>query len=277
MINVSLLQRHFSPELLGCLKTEWHTYGKPVFTYRDDFFTFRHPSDPGIYEENCLYLLRPERHDLAGWLARFREHFPEDPYRHVVLLMVASETAAALAAQAPDHGLSSMGFTFMHLHEPPPEVPVPEGFVIRRVTYPEDTERMTTFNVETFREEEWYENDDAIVHLTNIAIERNLRLGIETFCVSPAGSREIVAKAGIFALDGVCRYQNIGTHPEYRRRGLCRALTNSVARYAFTRWQPQQVIMFTELDSVAHAIYRGIGFRDFAEKITQIHFFPGSP
>jgi predicted GNAT family acetyltransferase len=56
------------------------------------------------------------------------------------------------------------------------------------------------------------------------------------------------------------RFQHVGTHPAWRRRGLCSALIDAVTRWGFAQWQLSRVLMCADPDDVAIAIYEDLGY-----------------
>lgn len=56
------------------------------------------------------------------------------------------------------------------------------------------------------------------------------------------------------------RFQHVGTHPQWRRRGLCSALVHAVCRHGFERWGLTRILMCADPDDVAIGIYQSLGF-----------------
>lgn len=80
------------------------------------------------------------------------------------------------------------------------------------------------------------------------------------------------------------RFQRVATHPAWRRRGLCTALVDAVARYGFERWQVAEQIMVADPADVAIGIYRRLGFSEFEREWlferwprARAHGAPGAP
>ena len=71
----------------------------------------------------------------------------------------------------------------------------------------------------------------------------------------------VVADLGVFVEDGVGRYQAVGTHPDYRRRGICGALVHQAGRYAFERLGAKTLVMVADEAYHAARIYETVGFR----------------
>lgn len=71
---------------------------------------------------------------------------------------------------------------------------------------------------------------------------------------------QLVADLGVFAAERVGRFQQVGTHPDYRRRGICGALVYQASRYAFDQMGLETLVMAADEHYHAAKIYESIGF-----------------
>ncbi|MCJ7536463.1 MAG: GNAT family N-acetyltransferase, partial [Anaerolineales bacterium] len=62
----------------------------------------------------------------------------------------------------------------------------------------------------------------------------------------------------------LARYQSVGTHPNFRRRGIAGTLVHKAALYAFDHHNVETLVIVAEADSPAQRLYQSIGFK-FAE------------
>jgi ribosomal protein S18 acetylase RimI-like enzyme len=86
---------------------------------------------------------------------------------------------------------------------------------------------------------------------------------------------ELVADLGIFCDQAVGRFQNVCTHPKYRRQGICSALVYQAAAHAFESMQVQTLVMVADDDGAARRVYESVGFRP-TEKQYGLSWWPGS-
>lgn len=77
----------------------------------------------------------------------------------------------------------------------------------------------------------------------------------------------IVGDLGVFVENGVGRFQSVGTHPDFRRRGICGTLVYEAARYAFERLGAETLVMVADEDYHAAKIYESVGFRQAEHQI----------
>jgi len=71
----------------------------------------------------------------------------------------------------------------------------------------------------------------------------------------------LVTELGIFTSGRLGRFQQVGTHPEYRRQGLCGALVYQASRYALEKMGVETLVMVAEEHYHAAKIYESLGFR----------------
>jgi len=70
----------------------------------------------------------------------------------------------------------------------------------------------------------------------------------------------LAADCGLVRDGTLGRFQHVGTHPAWRRRGLCSALVHAVSRWGFDHWGLQTITMIANPDDVAIGIYRSLGY-----------------
>jgi ribosomal protein S18 acetylase RimI-like enzyme len=70
-----------------------------------------------------------------------------------------------------------------------------------------------------------------------------------------------VADLGVFVFEGgLGRYQSVGTHPDYRRRGLCGRLVHDAGVLAFEQFGARELVMVADAEYHAARIYESCGF-----------------
>ncbi len=70
----------------------------------------------------------------------------------------------------------------------------------------------------------------------------------------------LVADLGLFVSGKIARFQQVETHPEFRRRGICGALVYQASCYAFDRMNVDTLVMVADEEYHAARIYESIGF-----------------
>lgn len=72
---------------------------------------------------------------------------------------------------------------------------------------------------------------------------------------------ELVADLGVFAREKIGRFQAVGTHPAYRRHGICGTLVYQASRYAFEQLGAETLVMVADENYHAAKIYESVGFQ----------------
>lgn len=70
----------------------------------------------------------------------------------------------------------------------------------------------------------------------------------------------LVASMGLFAKDGLGRFQSVDTHPEFRRQGLAGTLLH-VAQYGFGTLGAKDLVILADQHYFAKDLYTSVGFR----------------
>jgi ribosomal protein S18 acetylase RimI-like enzyme len=83
--------------------------------------------------------------------------------------------------------------------------------------------------------------------------------GLGYWFVAYVGNKP-AADLGIFFENKLGRYQNVGTHPDYRRQGICQTLVYETAQIAFNEFKVDTLVMEADANYHAAKIYESVGF-----------------
>jgi len=73
----------------------------------------------------------------------------------------------------------------------------------------------------------------------------------------------LIGEAGLFFDGKLGRFQDVETHPDFRRRGVCATLIHEIARCAFTERGAEELVIVADDDVFRSAsVYRAVGFQD---------------
>ncbi len=72
---------------------------------------------------------------------------------------------------------------------------------------------------------------------------------------------QLVADLGVFTDGSVGRFQQVGTHPDFRRRGICGALVYQASRHAIDHLKIKTLVMVADENYHAAKIYQSVGFQ----------------
>lgn len=85
---------------------------------------------------------------------------------------------------------------------------------------------------------------------------------------------QLVADLGIFRDREVGRFQNVETHPDFRRRGIAGTLVYQSAHYALTQLGLETLVMVADYDGPPARLYQSVGFQP-AEVQVGLERWPG--
>jgi len=71
----------------------------------------------------------------------------------------------------------------------------------------------------------------------------------------------LVGDCGVFHKDELARYQNVETHPDYRRQGVCQTLVYETALFALEHFNVTTLVMEADVEYHAAKAYESVGFR----------------
>jgi ribosomal protein S18 acetylase RimI-like enzyme len=232
---------------------------------RGGYLAVRSPHNPTYWWGNFLLIAEPPEPGEAGaWLAKFAAEFPTAT--HVALGVDVTEISSVDVGDFVSAGLRmerSAVMTAQALHEPPR----PYGDATYR---------------ELAGDDDWQQAKELRTVLSDgepaaepgflaarIASERALTEAGHGSWFGAFVDGKLVAHLGLVTDgDGIARYQNVETHPEWRRRGLGGTLVWRAGEHGLNG-MAKTLVMAADPDYVAIRVYRSVGFID-AE--TQIGF-----
>ena len=220
-------------------------------TYRSDWIVVETPDEPGWTDGNFLVLPRPA---AAGELPRWIERFVRELGRHRAVSLRCDDATGALADEVE---LRAAGFT-LDTHEllvadevtMPTSTPLP----IRALAADEVAATSQLAWELADRHDESYR---AFLAGHGRWLTRMVAGG-RAHVVGAFDRATLVASLGAVPLGAVARYQQVQTHPAYRRRGLATALLALAARLCSG---VDRFAILTEPGSPAARVYRHAGFQ----------------
>jgi GNAT superfamily N-acetyltransferase len=219
-------------------------------TDRGDYLVVRTRQNPDYWWGNFLLLPSlPER--AAPWLDTFAAEFPAA--RHVTLGIDVADADAGDALEGMRAGLFTV-LTADSPHEPP--LPRRDA-VIRPLTGDDD-----------WRQSEILRGvitaggpagDPGFLH-ARVAAERALTEAGHGWWFGAFADGDLVAQLGLVTDgSGLARYQNVETHPDFRRRGLAGTLVWRAGQHAL-RSGARTLVVIADPGAGAIRVYRSVGF-----------------
>ena len=229
---------------------------------RGDHLVVATPSRPDYYFGNLLYFpAPPAAGDFERWQGLFRDAFSSEPeVRHMTFLWDVpgdrgGDVAPFLAAgfDLEENVVLATGAV-----NPPPR-PNPD-LEIRRLETDAEWDEAVENQVQC-RPTGW---TDAEVY-RDFAASR--MLGYRALGEEGLGGwygafldGRLVGDLGLFREGAIARFQNVGTRPEYRNRGVCGTLVHAVSSEALDAGV-ERLVMVADEHYHAARVYESVGFR----------------
>ncbi len=243
-----------------------HRFGAEVRELAD-CVAVRSPGNEGFFWGNCLMIAEtPADADLAHWLQRFEDEVARGRpgVRHVAIGVnslppPADALPAWRAAGFEIVETATMRLQPGQLRDIAPASASP--LQLRTMDFDAEIEAFVALqsaDPQGFEPEGW---------------ARFRRKQMQRFAqVVSAGQGEwfglwcddtLVADCGLLRDGTLGRFQSVLTHPDWRHRGLCKALVHGVCRWGFEQWGLAELLMCADPDDVAIGIYESLGFQRF--------------
>lgn len=233
---------------------------------RPDCLVLRTPENPLYYWGNCLILPEPPRDAaLSHWLQRFEEEVG----RHT---RESGHVAIGFDASAPHEPLLSWqaaGFEvfatealcLVEAQRVQPARALEPEFRFRPLDLGDAADLAAALDLQCDANDSGFEPGKYRLHrqrlLQRYRAMQAAGLG-HWFGIWRGDS--LLADCGLFRAGELGRFQHVGTHPQWRRRGLCTALIDGVVQYGLQQMGLQRLVMCADPVEVAIGIYKSLGF-----------------
>lgn len=230
---------------------------------RGSHLVIRTPANPLYWWGNFLLLReRPGVGEWPGWVAEFAREFPEAG--HVALGVDRADGVVEDVEGVRALGLEVLVDTVMTASalQPPRVRPSAE---IRPLIGTDDWSQWAQLRLSSSDEEP----DPATPEFAE-AKAREYRIVTEAGRGAWFGAfidGQMRCGAGLFGDSrGVARFQNVQTHPNFRRQGLASAVVHQLGLWGLAQLA-DQLVMVADPDYHAIALYRSLGFEDTERQV----------
>lgn len=244
---------------------------------RGDHFSVRSPANPADRTGNfLLYERPPQPGEAAAWLAAFAQEVgagqAEAPSP---AFGIDGGADFELPADFAAAGLSKRRFATLLL-EPdmldPAVPPLPRECSIRALELPARNAQLVALDlaIDAGARPEAEVTAFRTRQMERFTAMQDAGLGhwFGVFAKSPQGE-QLVAACGLFrekpGRDGTARFVDLGTHPDWRGRGLATALLHRVCRHGFEVIGDKALVVAAEPSGALQRLCEGVGFERDAD------------
>jgi ribosomal protein S18 acetylase RimI-like enzyme len=236
--------------------------GSQISDYKD-CIVVRSPANPGFRQGNFILLREPPRPgDAQGWIARFREEFPEADYTTLGIDVAEAGEANVTEFLAAGFGCQVDSVLTAPAVRVPPHLNQYADY--RPVASEQD------WNEAASLAQACHPGDLSVQDFLNrrMATRRRLAEDGHGAWFGAFLHQRLAAHLGIFkTADGVARFQDVETHPDSRRQGLAGSLVYAATRYALTNLAARTLVIVADPDDGAIRLYRSLGFADKEQQV----------
>lgn len=241
--------------------------GGSVVVDRGGHLVVRTPANPGFHWGNFLLFDTPPRAgDAARWRALFEAEFPEAEH-----LAFGVDGVAGTAGETTEHqalGTTADVSTVLTADLLVSSVPTPPAD-IRALSSDDDWHQALALDFACY---------GAPVDEGSRSFAERRVAGYRSLCEAGHGSwigafveGRLRAGAGLFGTGpGLARFQNVETHPDFRRRGLASAVIHHAGQYALPDLPARTLVIVADPEDHAIQLYRTLGFVD-TERQVELH------
>ena len=226
------------------------------------YIAVRTPNNPTFWWGNYLiFESPPAAGDASVWLEHFRRDIGTPPEtQHIAITWDSLNGEMGVVEPFIEQGLEADIMTVLATETliPPPHPNSEADFRILK----SDEDWQRALELQVLSRDEDFKNE-AAYRAYRIPKMQRYRAMSEDGLGAWFGAfldGELVADLGVYKDDTLGRFQNVETHPNYRRRGLCGTLVYYAGKMALEKWNLRTLVMVADPDYHAARIYESVGF-----------------
>jgi len=231
-------------------------------TDRGGYRIVRTPSNPGFYWGNFLLFRDPPGPgDHTRWPELFIREIGAPPaVRHQTFGWDSISDAGGDTREFLERGFRVARSSVLTAESIQPPEKIPDRVVVRPLESDDDWREALELQV-ACREPEFTEAGYREFRARGIIRYRAMiRAGLGAWYGAFLAGR-LVADLGVFHDHSVGRYQEVETHPEFRRRGIAGTLVRFAGRHALDAFNLQTLVIVAEAGEPPAHLYESVGFR----------------
>jgi ribosomal protein S18 acetylase RimI-like enzyme len=230
---------------------------------RGSYLVIRTPDNPTFYWGNFLLFPEPPRHgEPEQWVASFAREFPDAT--HVSIGVDGVGGALGTVAEMRALGLTEDVGVVLTTERVVPWRERDPDLDLRVLRTDDEWAQSVEFRI-AIDEDDSEQHREFVVRRarelrTLVEAGHGVYVGVFVDGVARSG-------LGLFAADGLARYQSVETHPDFRGRGFASALLVAAARLVSEQQSVERFVIVADPSYIAIDIYRRLGFQDTERQV----------
>jgi len=231
---------------------------------RENYYVVRTVSNPSFWFGNCLIFdAPPASGDFEKWIALFKKEIAEkQKTQHMVFLWDTVNGEKGITDQFLKNGFELDQTLVLTANKLIPPVKYNTDIKVRILESDEDWEQ-AIINQINCRDESNGETLEG-----HIAFKRIQMANYRAMQIDGLGNwygafldKVLIGDLGLFFQEDTGRFQNVGTHPDYRRKGVCATLVYEVSKSALLNHKLKHLVMVADENYHAGGIYESVGYK----------------
>jgi RimJ/RimL family protein N-acetyltransferase len=226
-----------------------------------DYVSVETPDNPGYFWGNYLIFDRPPvKGDAERWRRLFKDRFAANPeIRHETFNWENHDSIEPHLAEFLEAGFTaSTQLTLVADRLSRPEKWNCE-IEIRPLEDAGDWAALLDQQVQIYGDEYGANEYREYREKRNARFRRMIERGMGAWFGAFLDGR-LVGDLGLFHKNGAGRFQLVGTHPDFRRHGICRTLLYTAGTYGLEKMGLQTLVIAADAEYFAKDIYASLGF-----------------
>ncbi len=237
----------------------FHRFTGIVLEY-DEFLVIKTPTNPTFFWGNLLYFKNPPTpYSYLLWKELFNDQFKTMGVEHMTFAWDSITGDVGSPELFLNDGFNLETSIVMVADTIVKPKKINHELQIKLIDNESDWEKVIENHV-LCRAEHFQEIPYRKYAAKKIADYRLMIKDQKGFWVGAFLGERLVGDLGIFAQNGLGRFQTVGTHPDYRRQGICSTLVYQTCLFAMEQMQVKEFIMVADPFYHAAKIYESVGF-----------------
>jgi len=228
---------------------------------RGEYLVITTPTNPTFYWGNFLIFANPPGPgDLENWKGIFeREIKTPTGAGHYAFGWDSIDGETGLVQPFLEEGFDLLQSVVLAARQVRPPAKYNHEIVVRRLSEQWEWEQAIANQVACRDAGHSEESYLVFKRAQMLRYQQMTRAGLGFWFGAFLGDR-LVADLGLYSTGTLGRFQSVGTHPDYRRLGICGALVHQASRFGFDEMKLETLVMVADENYHAARIYETVGF-----------------